>query len=554
MKTPILSMEKSVPVWFIPVFVLLVWGGQYALRDLWEPDEARYAYVAREMEQSGNMMVPLRSGEEYTHKPPLMFWLMRAGTLLTGGEYNGVSARFPTFLGAVLSLWAVTRLCLLWFGPQTAPSIAWRAFLILSTSSLFWLKAGTGQIDMLLLGLEMTALYFLFKADEAPAGWLRPAAFLLMGLAVLAKGPVGLLVPVGIYIAVNAVSRQAGRLKTMFWLWGIPLALLPPVCWLLAAKAAGASPEFFNELLFAQNIGRATGQFGGHTKPVYYYFQYMLVDFLPWIFFIPASILALKKDKDARKHLIMLAGWIGFVVFFFTLSSSKRNLYILSVYPAAGILVAAAWPRLKELPEKWMKAGVYPLMAVLLVLGAVCVAGMAAPLVVDLPFNSLSLLPLALVTGGGAFWLIRRYRFQGPDQEWFNGLAAVFILAELCVGMVLFPAFNPIKTPGLLASEAKAYLPPSQELLLYQINGEIFAFYSNRPGRKIDDMPALEKAMQEQGRGIVVFSKKNRREMESRFAAAGNMQSFKMGGKDLGFLKFDLSRKTNPLHDAARGE
>ncbi|MFZ2631270.1 MAG: glycosyltransferase family 39 protein [Desulfosalsimonadaceae bacterium] len=533
-----LSANKPVPIWFIPVFALLVWGGQYALRDLWEPDEARYAYVAREMAQSGSMMVPMRSGEAYTHKPPLMFWLMRAGTVLTGGEYNGISARFPTYLGGLLSLWAVTRLCLMWFDPQTAPQIAWRTFFILSTSSLFWQKAGTGQIDMLLLGLEMSALYFLFKNDETPALWRQAMAFSLMGLAILAKGPVGLIVPIGIYLTANIVSGQTRNIKKTYWLWGIPLALMWPGAWLLGAKASGASPEFFNELLFAQNIGRATGEFGGHTKPFYYYLQYLIVDFMPWFFFVPISVLALKNESASRKHLKMLAGWIGFVIVFFSLCSGKRNLYILSVYPAAGIIVAAAWPRLKQMTKKWMQGSVYPVIGIIMLLA---VAGIVAPFVVDLPFNGLTLLPVSLVLGIGGLFLIHRYRSSGLDQGWFNRFIMVFLLVELAVGVILFPALNALKTPGVLAVEAKAYLSPSQRLLLYQMNGEIFAFYSNRKGLQINDLASLGAEMKRQGKGIVVFSQKNRQEIETRFPKAGSIKEFKMGGKELGFLKYDLT-------------
>ncbi|MDA3833386.1 MAG: glycosyltransferase family 39 protein, partial [Spirochaetales bacterium] len=157
-----LSVNKPVPFLFILVFAGILWGGQYMMRDLWEPDEARYTYVAREMDQSGSWLVPMRNGETYAHKPPLMFWLIKAGTVFTDGEYNGVSGRFPTFMGILLSLWMISRLALMWFDPQTA----WRTVFILSTSILFWLKAGMGQIDMLLLGLEMSALYFLFTHEK----------------------------------------------------------------------------------------------------------------------------------------------------------------------------------------------------------------------------------------------------------------------------------------------------------------------------------------------------------------------------------------------------
>ena len=175
--------KKAVPVLLIVLFAMAVWTPQYVLRGFWEPDEPRYTYVAWEMAQSGNYFTPQRNGEFYAHKPPLMFWLIQAATLFTGGEFNGVAGRLPTLLGIILALWAFTRLSAMWFDDRTA----WWAMFILSTSFLFWHKAGTGQIDMLLLGLEMCALYFLFKNDISPDLKYTLGGFSFMGLAFLPR-------------------------------------------------------------------------------------------------------------------------------------------------------------------------------------------------------------------------------------------------------------------------------------------------------------------------------------------------------------------------------
>lgn len=531
------SATKPVPFWFILIFAGIVWGGQYMVRDLWEPDEARYTYVAWETDQSGSWLVPMRNGKAYAHKPPLMFWLIKAGTFLTSGEYNGVSGRFPTFLGTLFSLWVVTRLALMWFDPQTA----WRTFFILSTSVLFWLKAGTGQIDMLLLGLEMSALYFLFTHERSRSTLRLTAAFCFMGLAVLAKGPVGLVVPVGIYVFASIFSGNANNLKKRYWLWGIPLALLWPATWLLAVIISGAPQQYLNELLFAQNVGRVTGEFGGHTKPVYYYLQYLIVDFMPWIFFVPVSILILKKNDACQGKLKLLAGWMLFVIVFFSLCASKRNLYILSVYPAAGMMVAAAWPQLRLQSKKWINASVYPVLALMFLVSLVCLAApLLIPLFADLPISGYVLLSISLMLGAGVFFLVQRDKTYGPDQGWFNRFAMTFMLTELCVSLVVFPSLNPIKTPQLLAAEARSLLNPSQQLLLFQMNGEIFALYSNRRGKQAQSIKALYAEMKAQGKGIVVFSENNRKKIEDQFKTVGSIHAFKMGSKDICFLKFDM--------------
>jgi 4-amino-4-deoxy-L-arabinose transferase-like glycosyltransferase len=338
----------------------------------------------------------------------------------------------------------------------------------------------------------------------------------------------------------NIFSGQRKNVKKSYWLWGIPLALLFPVSWLLAAKVTGAPSAYLDELLFAQNVGRVTGGFGGHSKPVYYYLQYLIVDFMPWVFLVPISIRVLKDDEKSRQKLKLLAGWMLFVIVFFSLCSGKRNLYILSVYPAASMMLAAAWPQLKMQSKKWINASVYPIIF-LMILAAL--AGVVVPLFVDLPFSGYVLLPVSLVLGCGSYFLIRRHRSFGLDQGWFNILVIVFMLAELTISMIVFPALNPLKTPQLLAAEAKVYLDPSQDLLLFQMNGEIFAFYSNRRGKQIRTIEALYTEMKQQKKGIVVFSKKNRALFENHFKDLGTIQAFKMGSKDICFLKFDMVNK-----------
>jgi 4-amino-4-deoxy-L-arabinose transferase-like glycosyltransferase len=74
------SLTRSIPpLWLLVLLALALWGGEFARRGLWEPDEARYAYVAREMRQGGHWFVPHINGVPYPDKPPLMFWLALPG-------------------------------------------------------------------------------------------------------------------------------------------------------------------------------------------------------------------------------------------------------------------------------------------------------------------------------------------------------------------------------------------------------------------------------------------------------------------------------------------
>ncbi|MCU0600784.1 MAG: glycosyltransferase family 39 protein [Desulfobacterales bacterium] len=502
------------------------------MRDLWEPDEPRFTYVAWEMDQSDSWFVPMRNGEIYAHKPPLMFWLIKAGTFLTGGDFNGLSGRLPSLLGAILSLWAVSRMCLMWFDAAAA----WRAVFVLSVSFLFWWKAGTGQIDMLLLGLEMTALYLLFSHDKHPVSWRWKLAFCFMGLAILAKGPVGLIVPAGIFITAKIFSGRKKELKKFYWLWGIPLALAFPAAWLMAAKASGAPPSYFEEILFKQNIGRVSGEMEAHVQPFYYYVKYLLAHFMPWTLFVPASIAVLMKDEKNLDRLKMIGGWVLFVVMFFSMSKGKRDLYILSVYPALSMMVAAAWPLFVNLSNKWITWTVYPLIGILIVCA---IALLISPLIHLIPVSGWVFVPAGLILAAGSVYLLFNFRNNSLGRGWFGGFVATIILVELTVSMIVFPAFNPLKTPQALAKDAQELLAPDQRLLLYDMNGEIMALNSHRKGKHIRTPEELEKEMRASGKGIAVFSKHDWDQLKNRFQSAGILHEFKMGSKDLCYLIYD---------------
>jgi hypothetical protein len=121
---------------------------------------------------------------------------------------------------------------------------------------------------------------------------------------------------------------------------GVVLSLTIPLAWLFACWRSGAPTSYLRELVFTQNVSRAAGEFG-HRQPFFYYLLHLPVGFLPWTLFIPAAIVALRKTNPALLRKLVV--WSAFVVVFFSIPSSKRNLYILLAMPALAMMIAAAW-------------------------------------------------------------------------------------------------------------------------------------------------------------------------------------------------------------------
>ncbi|HMP96809.1 MAG TPA: glycosyltransferase family 39 protein [Kiritimatiellia bacterium] len=513
------------PLLLILLLGVLLWGGEYVRRDLWAPDEARFALVSKEMRE-GHWLVPYRQGEFYTHKPPLMFWLTNLFSLLTGGQIGNVAPRLPSFLGATLALWSATRLAARWF----SPAAAWWTLLVLPSSFLFWNKGGFGQIDMLLCGLQMMALYFLFTATRTRHFVF---AYVFMGLGILAKGPVGFLVPWGVFIAARLTARDPQpHVARHHWLWGPLITLAFPAIWLSLAWWQGAPEGFFPELLFHQNVGRVAGEFGGHLKPFYYFLYYFPLDFLPWTLLLPLAYAAMSQAPVTWAARRRLLAWILFVIVFFSLSASKRNLYILLAYPAAAIFIAGSIPYWRKLAPAWRTRTAAILGGLLTILAAGMIIGAFIP---NLPFPSIWLLPGGLLLAAGLVFARRAYRDRPESPAWLAALAGAVLATFASIGALVYPAFDDLKTPDELIATAQELLGPEDRLLLYNMQGEIFSLYTERKGYMAMSDEDFLRFLQDspQTNHVIVLLERHRENVQRLLGEAFQPGAFSSGGKKI---------------------
>lgn len=513
----------------ILLLALLLWGGEYLRRDLMAPDEARFALVSQEMRE-GHWLVPFRQGEYYAHKPPLMFWLTNAASALTGFEIGRIAPRLPSLLGAFLALWAATSLAARWFG---APA-AWWVLLLLPSSFLFWNKGGFGQIDMLLCGLQMMALYFLFSAHSARS--LLPA-YICMGMAIMAKGPVGFIVPMGAYICAMLASRTPFPRPHWHFLWGTAIALSFPGIWLALVWLQGPPDGYLEELLFKQNFGRAAGDFGGHARPWHYFIPYYLADFLPWTILLPAAWLAMGTDTQSRKQRRLLLGWILFVIVFFSLSGSKRNLYILLAYPASALLIAGSIQHWSHLSTRLRRASALLPATLLAMLGAVL---LVAPFTGKVPFSGWPLIVAAIMLLGGAALCARRGYSLAPPEAWLRPLAICVLMVFAWSGAAIAPAFNGLKTPRALVEPTSRLLQQGDRLICYQMNGEIFSLYSGFKGKMIFNDADLRAFITSgsQNNHVIVASASDLPRLQALFADPLITGTFVSGSKAMVWVEF----------------
>ena len=462
---------------------LLLGAGLYCLglkwTDLWTPDEPRYAEVAREMLQRDDYVQPYCNGEKYTEKPPLFFWMVAALAKLRG-EVDQLAVRLPSAASAVGTLALLIWFCARFFGRREA----FVAGLVLCTSPQFFWLARSGHIDMLLTFL-ITASLVSFYRFYCGGGWWYGAVFYgCLALATLAKGPVGMLLPILVAVCFAALSGDWRAVKRLRPALGLPAVAAVVMLWYIPAmgQASGYDP---GSMVLRQIIGRMFHP-TSHSVSIFYWPFYhatvLAYGMAPWSLLLPfaaAEAYRARRDKSQTPRLFLLC-WSGAIFAFFTLIASKRELYILPMYPAAAAL-AGIWLTRSETRASFrmprLATAAYGAALVCLGLSALTVLpGCLAKACPDLPTGvARTLLPLCAPAGAvaiaAAFFSRRRTHVIAACAS-----ASVVLFAVLIIGVL--PWVNTWKSPQAICSVFASCREADSELGMYGRARTEYVFYA----------------------------------------------------------------------------
>ncbi len=352
----VVPAQRPPPTTVANLVVVLLYGGvvvaAWGVLHLWglgimpyhTKGEPREALVVWEMTHGGGWILPRVNGSYLPSKPPLFHWLGALTSLVTG-RTDEWSARFPSAALSLLALLGVYAAgCALWH-PRAA------LISVLALASTFeWSRAATGaRVDMTLtFGLTTAFLALLFFLRSHRRRWLMPL-YLGIAWAVLGKGPVGLLLPGVTALVMFAVLRDFSYLREMRLLRGALLVATVAGTWYALAMWAGGSAFFVKQVLY-ENLFRVVDQadfdYAGHRHSALYLLGALLLGLLPWTLFLPSVGVRLWRGRgditrgDARLYLLV---WIAAVFGFYSLSISKRSVYLLALYPAIALLLGWWW-------------------------------------------------------------------------------------------------------------------------------------------------------------------------------------------------------------------
>ena len=424
--------------------------------DLWAPDEPFFGEGAREMLIDGQWLVTHVNGVVNSHKPPLFFWLIALFSLPLGAVTE-FTARLPSALAALGTLVLVMRLGRRWFGPRTAAL----AGSLLATSYMFWDKARWSQIDSLLCFLIWVALSAFADWRSGDADGRRAGALFwcAAALAVLAKGPVGLLLPLGIVIVFLAVERDLGSLRRFAPLLGPLVFVLVTGAWAMAATLWGPADYSVIGALREHFVER--GMHGmHHVQPFWYYSERLPLSLLPWTGLLPGALVVAWRNRRHSEGLRLSLVAAVFVLVFFSISTEKRDLYVLPAFPAIALMMAVLVGRFSGWREGFEDAATPDRKWV--TVGQAIVGGLFALVAVAVPFVSgrVEYLPgwmvyllggVLLVTGVAVLATAVRGRVFDSVVATAGGMAVLYLLATAFV----YPAMEPRKSSRTFALETK---------------------------------------------------------------------------------------------------
>jgi len=475
------------------IFLFMIGVGRW---DLWNPDEPRYAQVAKEMVQGGDWVLMHLNGRIYGDKPPLFFWLTGLSSILWQ-EFDSFSVRFPSALFGTLTVVATFLLGIMLYSLRTG----FFSGPILATSLEFAYLSTRANIDTTLTFFTTASLlsFFLWlqHSKESKSGKSRGiflySFYIVMGLATLAKGPVGFIFPLLISLIFLIIQRDWKSIKEMRILKGMLLFLAIVLAWYVPAVLKGGN-AYLKETLFKHTVD-AYAKGWTHVRPIHYYLWNFPLDFLPCILFLPGAFVSgfWGMKKRGRKEFLFLLVWFLFIFLFFSFSKGKRPIYLLPLYPAASLLVGRFWDcyfsSTDHYPLKlFISLAVRALAGSLFLMGAVL---LLIPFVADLPIGVsapsllktivkgaeagagfLSYIPrltiiifASFLLGSGVilFWgYLPRYK-----SITFGLIVAIFAFGFFYGTRIIFPMVNPYKSARFLCQEIRQIIKPGKTLAIY---------------------------------------------------------------------------------------
>jgi 4-amino-4-deoxy-L-arabinose transferase-like glycosyltransferase len=328
----------------IAIALLFFWGlGSVPFLSV---NEARRAVTVREMREAGSWLLPYMNGDLYLSKPPFFYWAGLVSTAVLG-SLSEWSVRLPSALAAALC-------CLgtyLYGVRQAGRQVGLFAVVFLAANGAFSLFARRSEIEMLLtllcFGALLAAWQFIFLQGRAL--WSR-LSYVLLGCALLTKGPVCLLWVTAPILAYALIYRDARTKAYLCDGWGWLIAVVLGSSWYVAVSVSQGW-GIWASIISEDIVKKIDGQ---GAEAWYAYLLYLAGDFFPFwliVFVQPRKFWAMIRARR-EAGMLLICSLLPLLVF--SLFTEKHGKYLLPVYPSMALLLAMHWSALlDDLKGRW---------------------------------------------------------------------------------------------------------------------------------------------------------------------------------------------------------
>jgi 4-amino-4-deoxy-L-arabinose transferase len=442
--------------------------------------DARYLAIGREMWATGDWLVPRLAGVPHLDKPPLTYWAASLGYTLFGpNEFGGrVAVQLALVATALVVYRAAQRLA--------DPEWALPAALVFLTMCLPFVLSRGVSTDLFQLLFVSAALVALFDGATQRSSARVAVAGALLGISMLAKGPIGLLVVASVWLVVALCVPGRARLSWRGAAIGAALFAVIGVPWF--ALMVHRNPAVLDWFAEVQLASRVTGTNRGHPKDATYLLRIWVLGLLPWTPIVALAFARLRprgRLRDADLADVFLLAWAIVPVLLFSLFPTKLGSYIAPAFPGAALVVARAGSRglLDDRRVRRTLAG-----SGVIVIATALVAGTG--LLAESGF-SFDLVPWLALHGSGAarvfgalLIVIGALGAFGLRRITATSAPRAFVATAFGAGLVLAFAFHGVadSLPTLREQGRMIRSVPGARLVEFSLKPSLF-FYSDAEGR-----------------------------------------------------------------------
>lgn len=467
-----------------PYFIILVPVVAGMFLDVMDIDSAQYAAISKEMYNTGSYLQVFERGHDYLDKPPLLFWFSSM-MFSFFGVHHFVFRLLPVAV-SFLGVYATYRFTLQYYNEKSARYAA----LIFASCQAFFLMNHDVRTDTMLTGFTICAIWLISSYIEMRKMQDLVFGSICISLALLAKGPIGLMVPVlglGGHLVLKKKWKSIFDINYLIVVLIVGILLFPMCLGLYLqfdtdpAKESGLYFYFWK-----QSFGRLTGEnvWSNNPSPTFLA-ENLLWSFLPWtLIFIPAFVMKIKRlfyhGRNQGEEFISL---FGFLLPFIALSTSRYQLphYIFILFPLAavitGIYLESLTSKIKQLNILKTLQGFIFLLVIALIglLGFWSFKGMHIVLIICL---------LALMIAGLYLLIVSKNAFHSIILS-----SVIFISAfNLFMNVHFYPAIFKFQSGSVVGKYFKEHeLNMPEKLLIFgkDLGFSSFDFYSDVTPQKL---------------------------------------------------------------------